>query len=201
MVVFIDYMNVFNDARLAFGSPPFGPSDGQINPMQFGRLLAAREPLGTTRSRECAEVRVYRGRPDPRKEPRTYSAHMRQCAAWEQAGATVVTRPLRYPRSWPSEREEEKGIDVQIAIDMIMMAVTGALDVAVLASTDTDQRPVLEAFSAIPTEPRPVVEVATWRSESFSKKLQVKNVHVWHHFVEEPEFRAIRDTTDYNTAK
>jgi hypothetical protein len=27
-----------------------------------------------------------------RREPSTYAAHMRQCAAWEKAGATVIHR-------------------------------------------------------------------------------------------------------------
>src|SRR5437588_34696 len=118
-------MNVFNDARLAFHTRPFGPSDGQIDPIALGKLLVSKQPLGTTRHRACHEVRVYRGRPDPRREPQTTAAHMRQCSAWESAGARVIARPLRYPRNWPKERIEEKGIDVQIAIDMVMMAVNG----------------------------------------------------------------------------
>ena len=198
VVVFIDYMNLFNDARAAFFAFPFGPSDGQMSPMRLGRLLCGRQPLGTSTPRSCVGVRVYRGRPDPRKEPKTYSAHMRQCAAWEAEGATVATRPLRYPRDWPDRREEEKGIDVQIAIDMVMMAINGELDVAILASTDTDQRPVLEAFHTLPLDPKPIVEIATWRSPTFNKKLEVKGLHVWQNFLEEADFKAIRDGRDYN---
>lgn len=200
VVVFIDYMNVFNDARKAFCSWPYSPADGQFNPMKLGRVLASRRPLGTKTTRKLEEVRLYRGRPDSRKEPETHAAHMRQCAAWEAAGVNVIPRPLRYPRDWPKEREEEKGIDVQIAIDMVMMAIHGELDVAVLASTDTDQRPVLEAFHALPTDPRPLIEVSTWRTASFQKKLQIKGLHVWTHYIDRPEFETVRDRTDYNIA-
>jgi uncharacterized LabA/DUF88 family protein len=147
VVVFIDYQNVLNDARAAFHSRPFGPADGQVDPIGLGRLLAGKQALGESGKRACHEVRVYRGRPDPRKEPQTNAAHMRQCQAWENAGAKVLTRPLRYPRNWPKERAEEKGIDVQIAIDMVMMAINKDLDVAILASTDTDQRPVQRLFT------------------------------------------------------
>jgi uncharacterized LabA/DUF88 family protein len=200
VVVFVDYMNVFNDARAAFCAWPFGPADGQIEPMKLGRLLASKQPLGTTGGRVCKEVRVYRGRPDPRKEPKTHAAHMRQCAAWAAAGATVIPRPLRYPRDWPKTKEEEKGIDVQLAIDAVMMAINGELDVAILATTDTDQRPVLEAFHQLPMRSAPAIEVSTWKSPTFSKKLQVKGLHVWSHYIEEPEYRAIRDRNDYNVA-
>jgi uncharacterized LabA/DUF88 family protein len=198
VVVFIDGQNLLNDARRAFCTRPFGPDAGQVNPMSLGRLLVSRQPVGSTRGRKLREVRIYRGRPDPRREPQTYSAHMRQCAAWEAAGATVITRPLRYPRNWPKERAEEKGIDVQIAIDMLMMAVRSELDVAVLVTTDTDLRPALEAFHALPAEQSATIEVAAWRSPTCSKKLQVPGLHVWSHFLEVADYEALHDSTDYN---
>ena len=95
-------------------------------------------------------------------------------------------------------RSEEKGIDVQIAIDMVTMAVNRELDVAILATTDTDLRPAIEAFHRLPFENPPVVEVAAYRSSHFSKKLQVPGRHVWTHFIDEPEYRTVRDRTDYN---
>jgi uncharacterized LabA/DUF88 family protein len=198
-VVFIDYMNVFNDARTAFHAWPFGASDGQIDPIALGKRLAAKKPLGVSRKRACHEVRIYRGRPDSRREAQTHAAHMRQCEAWEHAGATVITRPLRYPQGWPKEREEEKGIDVQISIDMVMMAIKGDLDVAILASTDTDLRPVLEAFHALPAHPAEI-EVSTWTSNTMHKKLQVPNLHVWTHKLDAEDYRRVRDKHDYNLA-
>jgi NYN domain-containing protein len=125
---------------------------------------------------------------------------MRQCAAWEKAGAKVIPRPLRYPRDWPTSRAEEKGIDVQIAIDMVTMAINGELDVAILATTDTDLRPALEAFHVLPLDPAPSIEVAAWRSPTMSKKLQVPGIHVWVHFVERAQYMSVRDGTDYNIA-
>ena len=166
--------------------------------MQYGNLLTTKQPLGTSGSRRLREVRVYRGRPDPRKEPQTYAAHMRQCDQWAKSGAVVVPRPLRYPRDWPDTKAEEKGIDVQIAIDMVMGGINRELDIAILASTDTDQRPVLEAFHSFPMDEPPVIEVATWRSPRYSQKLQVTGLHVWSHFLEEDEYRRVRDRRDYN---
>lgn len=200
VVVFVDYMNVFNDARHAFHTSPYGATDGQIDPIELGKVLASKKPPGAKR-RACHEVRVYRGRPDPRKEPQTNAAHMRQCRAWENAGACVITRPLRYPRNWkPGDKVEEKGIDVQMAIDAVMMAINGDLDVAILASTDTDQRPVLEAFHAFPSNHRPTIEVMAWRSLTANKRLDIPAHHVWAHFLEKNDYRRVRDKYDYNLA-
>jgi len=152
VVVFVDYQNVMRDARRAFFDHPFGAADGQIDPVRYGRLLAARQPPGEDGRRALTQVRVYRGRPHSEKDPKTHAPHMRQTSAWEKAGAKVITRDLRYPRDWPKERAEEKGIDVALAIHAVMLAIRGLLDVAIIASTDTDQRPVLEAFHFFPND-------------------------------------------------
>jgi uncharacterized LabA/DUF88 family protein len=201
VVVFIDYQNVLNDARRAFHTHPYASPDGQVDPILLGQRLVRKQPVDATRRRACHEVRVYRGRPDPRKEPQMNAAHMRQCQAWESAGARVIARPLRYPRAWPKERAEEKGIDVQIAIDIVMMAVNKEFDVAILASTDTDQRPVLEAFQSLPLEPRPVVEVAAWHTDAFHKRLSAPGAITWPHLLGSDDYRIVRDRTDYNTGK
>lgn len=197
--VFIDYQNVMNGARQAICDHPYRSWDGQIWPARFAHLLVSRTPLGAgDAERQLAYVRVYRGRPDPRKEPQTYAAHMRQCQAWASAGTDVITRSLRYPANWPDEKSEEKGIDVQIAIDMVTEAINRRIEVAILASADTDQRPVLEAFHNLPMDPKPTVEVASWKSPWYSQKLQVKGLHVWSHYMEEADYHRVRDGRDYN---
>ncbi len=202
VVVFIDYQNTYNDARRAFIFQSSGPAaHGQINPIRLGNELVSRRPLGTTAPRNLKEVRIYRGRPASSKEPKTYGAHMRQCAAWETAGPTVVHRPLRYPRDWPATKSEEKGIDVQLALDIVTMSIRGELDIAILFSTDTDLRPALEAFSLLKFDAPRRIEVATWKSPAFKKALRVDGQHVWCHFLEEKDFRSVRDTRDYNVKR
>jgi uncharacterized LabA/DUF88 family protein len=198
IVVFIDAQNLYNDARRAFHRRVDPATRGQVDPMRLGRMLVAKQPHGAAVGRRLKEVRVYRGRPESSKEPQTYGAHMRQCDAWEKAGATVIARPLRYPRDWPESPAEEKGIDVQIAIDMVTMSMRGELDVAVLVSTDTDLRPVLEAFFLLPFEEPKTIEVAAFRTPTFSKSLRVPERHVWVHFLEGDDYQEIRDTRDYN---
>ena len=81
------------------------------------------------------------------KEPRTYAAHIKQCAAWTRDGAEVIFRALRYLPDWPASKPEEKGIDVALAIDFVALAVDGQYDIGVIASTDSDLRPALEFVS------------------------------------------------------
>lgn len=198
VVVFIDAQNLYNDARRAFCRRTDPAAYGQVDPMRLGRLLAAKHPLGADEPRDLKDVRIYRGRPDSTKQPKTYGAHMRQCAAWEKAGAIVIPRPLRYPHTWPDDPPEEKGIDVQIALDMVTMAINDELDVALLASTDTDLGPALEAFFLLPLDPSKTVEAAAWRTSGFRKALRLPNRHVWCHFLEEEDYRSVCDRRDYN---
>ena len=55
----------------------------------------------------------------------------------------MITQGLRYPPTWPTDPAQEKGIDVAWAIDFVRLAITGAYDVGVMMSTDTDLLPAL----------------------------------------------------------
>ena len=137
--------------------------------------------------------------PDATKQPKAYGANRRQVAAWEQAGATVVPRALRYPVNWPDSREEEKGIDVELAVDFVVMAVRDQYDRAILMSTDTDLKPALEAVAALSTGV-PKCEVAAWSSPVptyHSRRLSIKGTRLWCHWLTEEDYRKIADPTNY----
>jgi uncharacterized LabA/DUF88 family protein len=108
--------------------------------VRLARHLAADSPY----DRQLEQVRIYRGQPDPSKDPKGYAACSRQVGIWRQSPlVTVTTRTLRYPQGWPNpyqagERPQEKGIDVALAIDFVVMAVRDEYDVGILMSTDTD---------------------------------------------------------------
>jgi uncharacterized LabA/DUF88 family protein len=192
-VLFLDYQNVYRRARDSFHQHWEPPERGQVDPMRLGRLLTKRNP-----GRELAEVRVYRGRPDSSKDPRGYGANRRQCTAWEHAGVTVITRTLRYPANWPREREEEKGIDVALAVDFVVMAVRGEYDVGILMSTDTDLKPALEAVVALGGNRTPHCEVAAWSARgAHSRRLSIKGTSVWCQWLNEDDYRLVADPTKY----
>jgi len=161
VVLFVDAQNFYNGARRAF----FDPSDshvlGQFDPIKLGELICSRPPPGFKRS--LREVRIYTGRPDGSLEPKTYAAHIKQCLAWEKAGAKVIPRPLQYLSDWPSSKPQQKGIDVALAIDFIALAIDGEYNVGIIASTDTDLNPALE-FVYQRYYPKCLPEVANWSS-------------------------------------
>lgn len=196
VVVFLDYQNVYMGAREAFhpyGSPP---QDGQVDPSRLGDLLVAK---GSQFDRTLLEVRVYRGQPDSQKDPRGYAANDRQCRHWETLPkTTVTTRTLRYPRHWPREREQEKGIDVQLAIDLAAGAVRADYEVAVLMSTDTDLKPALEFVRDLQGDPYPRCEVAAWSSpHGHSRRLSIPRRQIWCHWLDASDYRAVADPTNY----
>ncbi|MBI4310872.1 MAG: NYN domain-containing protein [Chloroflexi bacterium] len=120
---------------------------------------------------------------------------MRQCTAWEKAGAKVFARSLRYPTSWPQEKAQEKGIDVLLAIDFIRLGMEDTYDVAILASTDTDLVPALEFILNRPLSKK--VEVAAWWSQKATNYLRVKGHSVWCHRLDLRAFNTVSDKRDY----
>ncbi len=164
VVVFIDAQNMYQGARDAFFSRSDSHTLGQFDPLKLGELICKRKPFGQEyTTRQLSQVRVYTGRPDSSKDPHTYGAHMRQCAAWEKKGIIVRARTLRYPHDWPARRPEEKGIDVALAIDFVTMAVEGEYDVGVIASTETDLRPAIEYVT---NKRAASVEVVAWQEST-----------------------------------
>lgn len=197
VVVFLDYQNVYMGARGTFhryGSPP---QDGQIDPYRLAELLASKGPPGV--DRELHEVRVYRGQPDSEKDPKGYAANDRQSSHWRTLPkTTVTTRTLRYPGEWPREKEQEKGIDVQLAIDLVAGAVRREYEVAILMSTDTDLKPALEFVRDLQGDPYPRCEVAAWSSPgSYSRRLSIPGRQIWCHWLDESDYRSVADPTNY----
>ncbi len=182
-------------ARGAFH--PFGapPQAGQIDPYYLGELLASKGPPGI--DRELSQVRVYRGQPDSEKDPRGYAANDRQCAHWRTLPKThVTTRTLRYPREWPREKEQEKGIDVQLAIDLVAGAVRREYEVGILMSTDTDLKPALEFVRGLQGDPYPRCEVAAWSAPNgYSRRLRIPGRQIWCHWLDEADYRSVADPT------
>lgn len=194
LTLFVDAQNVYRGARECFGA--LRHTDGQIDPVALGRLLCTRTPPNVART--LHEVRVYTGRPDSTRQPRAYAAHMRQCAVWARSGVVVVPRVLRYPPGWPAEPAREKGIDVELAIDFIALALDRQIDAGVIFSTDTDLRPALE-FVSDRLWPSPRVETAAWQSESAARALRLTNPRsTWVHYLSRADYASVHDATDYN---
>ncbi|MFN0096507.1 MAG: NYN domain-containing protein [Dehalococcoidia bacterium] len=193
VTVFIDAQNFYRGARRAFFDDAHGPSvEGQFNPMALGELLAQRDA-----GRELTAVRLYTGRPDAYLQPVAHRASVRQSAAWESAGSSVVHRPLRYPVGWPNaggRRPEEKGIDVALAVDLTRMAQEGLYDTAILCTVDSDLAPAIED---VLNRTGRSVEVAAWRSKGHRHRLSLDGRNLWCHWLQRSDYDLVRDDTDY----
>ena len=145
VAVFIDYQNCYNAARETFFSPLDPPNLGGIDPVKLANVMAAQGPGAY----QLDYVGVYCGIAERRKDLKTFLARSKQIAVWQAAGVSVFARPLRYPVGWAlggNIKAEEKGIDVKLSIDAVMMAVAGKYDIAIVASADSDLVPPLRRF-------------------------------------------------------
>lgn len=195
LILFIDDKNFYNGARRAFFSPSDPHPYGQINPTELADLICSRQPPDI--SRQLHQVRIYTGRPDATKDPKTYAAHLRQCHAWRKAGATIVARTLRYPEDWPNSRPQQKGIDVALAVDFVALAIDGEYDVGVIASTDSDLKPAVEFVRRKYLGVRHI-EVVAWFSPRAKSILSVSGGGIWYHRLTRADYSSVVDLTDYN---
>lgn len=112
--------------------------------------------------RELEQVRVYTGVPTTKRDKRGNKIMQRRLAAWVNdypAKVEIFPRPLRYPPS----QGREKGVDVELAIDLVRLAMDEEFDVAIIASTDTDLLPPIEFI--LSRFPEKIVETAAFQAE------------------------------------
>jgi uncharacterized LabA/DUF88 family protein len=196
VVVFLDYQNVYHRARDAFCARDAAARVGQVDPLALGHLLVGRVPGGC-----LAGVRLYRGRPSKRRDPRSYAAFRRQTAKQVSSGeglVTVVARDPGYPHDWPRRAPQEKGIDVALAVDFVMTVARHECDVGILFSSDTDLVPALEAVLALRPGVPAACEVAAWAASGMRpRSLSVRGTRLRRHLLSEADFRTVTDLTDY----
>lgn len=197
VVVFLDWQNVYRRGRAAF----FGEHDhhtlGQVDPLKLGKHLARQVHDG-----EFRQVRIYRGIPTNENDPKGYAANRRQTAAWmkgDRSRTHVYLRPLQYLPGMPPR---EKGIDVQLAIDFVVMAVRDEYDVGILFSTDTDLKPALDAVhdhgATRAGDPR--AEVAAWTAPNARGRRIAGSGsrQIGCHWLDGACMLAVGDQTDYS---
>lgn len=195
VAVFIDYQNVYKRARAAFfgeGQTHVWHVHGQVRPVAVGLQLRG------DGDRELVAVHVYRGLPSSKHDPKGYSAAQRQIAAWTDTGGGVVIphhRPLNYREP---HRPREKGIDVQLAVDFVLLAQKNEYDVGIIFSDDTDLNPALEAVGELRGPGR--AELAAWYDpiRSGPRMVESGGSRVFTHILDRTAYGRLHDTQDYN---
>jgi uncharacterized LabA/DUF88 family protein len=192
VVVFIDYQNMYRSAREAFGWENEKGHFGNFRPLPLGRALAQGE------NRELDQVRVYTGVPHPTRDKFGHSIMQRRIEAWrapDPAHVEIFTRTLRYP----PRQGREKGVDVQLAVDIVRLTTDDAFDVLILCSADTDLLPALEFVNE--HAPDKTIETVAYAAESgceTAAPLDIANANVGRRLIEFKEFnREFADTRNY----
>jgi uncharacterized LabA/DUF88 family protein len=150
VISFIDGQNLFYAARQAFGY-----SSPNYDPKRLTELVAG------SRGWTVAGVQFYTGMPDLHDNPFWHRFWTAKCAVMRDQGVATFTRPLRYRDETvelpgggivTTRIGREKGIDVRIALDIVRLARSGALDVALVFSQDQDLSEVANEVRAIARE-------------------------------------------------
>src|ERR1700727_2723524 len=190
VAVLLDWQNIYKCAREAFGFESSGSIAGTVDPLKLAHHLAE----GSGPGRLLQEVRIYRGRPDNSRDQRSYSAWRSQTAGWKNAGGDLVIERYRDLRYRGSEIQE-KGIDVWLAVDLVVLAMDLGADSVVVVSSDTALVPALEL--AVQTRGESFVEVAGWEGPHPSAAL-LGVAGVAKHRLTRTHYDRFCDDTDYN---
>jgi uncharacterized LabA/DUF88 family protein len=154
------------------------------DPVQVADLIASRRK----RPSVAASIRVYRGRPDPERQPVVAAANDAQASEWTRdRRVTVVRRQLNY-RGWPRMPGQEKGIDVAIAVDLMYLAIRGEYDALELFSSDTDLLPALEAIISLGLSH---MESACWTGAKSLRLPDGQPGRLWCHRLTKADWQAV----------
>lgn len=102
VIVFIDYQNVHGWARRQFKPVGSDPALGHVDPKRLAELIVSRRG----RPSVLEAVRVYRGRPNPERQPGSARANDRQASDWTSAGGEC---PARIVSSFASTARSRAG--------------------------------------------------------------------------------------------
>lgn len=189
--MFVDYQNLHMSAHEQFARFHEPVYQSLVHPAKFADRVAAVWASESGETLVVDEIHVFRGLPDPRKQGTLNSKVSRHHSTWKRDGRVQIhTRPLRYPREWPDEKAQEKGIDVMLALGIVRCAIAGDCDRIIVVSRDTDLLPAVEMAEV--ERPGSII-LATWDGSSILRpSATVPTIQL-----SQQEFNRSRDTTHY----
>ncbi|CAQ03269.1 NYN domain-containing protein [Clavibacter sepedonicus] len=190
--LFIDYQNLHFSAWETFTSYGSAVYDSLIHPGKFGDQVLAARAARNFPELELTKIHVYRGLPSRKREPGQHARVQRQASNWTRDPRVVMSlRALKYPRDWPDEPSQEKGIDVLLAIQVVQASIESAADTLIVSTRDTD---ILPALELVQSTGNTALELATWKGQSELKMSpQPKSVSL-----DKPFYMRSRDTANYS---
>lgn len=189
--LFIDYQNVHFTAWECFSSYGTPVYECLIDPGKFADRVLEQRAARNFEEVELSEIHVFRGWPSRRHEGAQHARVQKQASNWTRdRRVNMHLRTLQYPRDWPDEPAKEKGVDVELAIEVVRAAIQGTADVLIVATRDTDIVPALDLVS---TSTAARIELATWEGQSELKVASRPKVVR----LGKSEFNRSRDTRNY----
>jgi hypothetical protein len=177
--------------------------------------------LAGPRTLHPVACRFYTGRPRPNVPGEANKTRNldRRLEVMQQAGVTVITRPLRYQWRWdhgkdlpavmpgapghtvmlrPRQRPQEQGIDLALALDVVELALTDQFDVGIVVSLDRDLHEIPRALRRLrgllrhPVRLEAAVPVPDGR-----RRPKILPGFSFTHQITRTVFDQVRDVTDY----
>jgi len=190
--MFIDYQNVHFTAWECFSTYGTPVYDCLIDPGKFADQVLALRSSRNFEHVDLTEIHVFRGWPSRKHEGAQHARVQRQQSNWTRdRRVRMHLRTLQYPRDWPDEPAKEKGVDVELAIEVVRSAITSAADVLIVATRDTD---IVPALDLVASSTSAKVELATWDGQSELKVASRPRVVR----LGRSDFNRSRDTRDYS---
>jgi uncharacterized LabA/DUF88 family protein len=170
VAVFMDWQNVYEAAREAFDLRQEPPERGNFNPLRVAQYLAAGNKRG--KDGKLVRLEIHRGLPDASFNSKGHGAADRQRQAWLALDPVVSVhlRPVKlYDNGDGTKREEEKGIDVALAVSALEHILLNKCEVAIIFSHDSDISPPVEAICRLKDAGvvSGAVETASWQSDLY----------------------------------
>lgn len=217
--VVVDYQNVHLVAHGLFESSRARPAhECLVDPLLFAMRLVKERNARQRPDMPAAvleRVEVFRGQPSPEHDERGYNRSQAQRANWQRDDrVTVVLRPLKYEYERDASGRpatdalgqrilkgapREKGVDVLCALAAVRAARDPAVDLVILASSDTDLAPALDEVRRLGTAK---IETFCWWDAEARRGYQIhpadRSRPVWNTRMSEEAFKACQDPTDYS---
>ncbi|MEM7047013.1 MAG: NYN domain-containing protein [Pseudomonadota bacterium] len=194
-VAFVDGQNLFRHAKDAFGHyhPNYDPK----------KLF---EVVCTQKGWKATQTRLYTGIPHPDYGKRWSDYWRRRISALKRDDVRVITRHLRY-RTREARREDgtstgvifaqEKGIDVRLALDFVLMALRDEYNVGVIFSQDQDLAEAAREVKTIARDTGRWIKIASaFPSGSGATSSRGVDVTDWIE-IDENTYNACLDPRDY----
>jgi uncharacterized LabA/DUF88 family protein len=130
-IVFVDGQNLYHAARELWATVPFVPGSRYSYPCYVVKKMA--EALcAKVSGRTLAQIRFYTGVPSPGRSAFWHGF-------WGNKLRFLGSQGIQVYRGRVNPGGQEKGVDVNIAVDLVWLTYTKAYEVAIIVSQDWGQ--------------------------------------------------------------